>query len=261
MKRNSLTLALCVSALLIIGATWFRVREQTRAAGNLIVVNGNAAETEQVDQFLAANVSATSTLSSTEDLNQTDLFGRQYVSNFLSLSMNGQATDQNIDTLADSFANSAVTLSTYMAITREGITTVDATKENLQSYGDAVSTIYNKYRALAGQAIQKGGDLGSVESKNFASAMTALSKLSAQAAADLQKVPAPSSLANNHLALINNYLSNAEALGQLANIAKDPVSAYAALNTQAINGEAELALLATIKTTLLGQGIAFSTDI
>ncbi len=256
MSRLQLKLAILISVVLIGGATANRLINSTKEASNLIALK-NTGSVQNNDTSLQdiSPAYSTSTPSSikTETLTQTDLIGRQLFSDYLSLSSSGQATDDNINALAGSYAENLSNLSTIADISTDKITPEEDTVDNLSAYGDSVIAIHTKYQNLASALSTKGvSDIKSVAFVSFANSM---SSLYSRAASELLLLKVPASLVENHVALVNNYLSSADAAKTLSTISKDPAGAYSALVTQQKNSQEEIALFENIHRTLMSNGI------
>ncbi len=253
--HRHLGLALSFSALLIGGATWFRFASAENFSPTLSVVNDaptSISEVSIVDSPITSGNSASANLTT------TDLVGRQLVSDYLSLASNGQATDENINSLVGNFATNLSNLNSFKLYSSIDLVIVPDSKTSLEAYGASVSRIYKKYHDAAGRVVATAGPLTEVESKNFSSAMVALADLYKKSSEELKTVPTPSSLAEAHLKLVNNYISSSNALTAVANVNKDSTTAYAALSTQTENSAEETLIFSTIQTKLLGNGIIFN---
>lgn len=257
MQRH-LALALSISALLIGGATWYRIAYAQNPAQNLTIidrpVSGEAADTTIVD----APISNTDEGGQKEKLTSTDLVGRQLISQYLDLAQNGQATDANIQALAENAAQNIATINSFKPLTNTEIKIVADTKENFRAYGDAFNAINAKYQGLANIAASNGGDMSDISSKGFISVMSELAKLTKSSAEDLALLPVPASLASAHLGLINNYISSSNALAALSNANADSVTAFAGLVAQASNADEATSLILTIQSSILAQTSTFT---
>ena len=78
---------------------------------------------------------------------------------------------------------------------------------------------------------------------------------------ELLSLAVPFSLAENHLALINNHLSSATAMETLSRINDDPLIAYTAMTTQSKNSKEEANLIVEIQTALIANGVIFESGL
>ncbi|MDB5194814.1 MAG: hypothetical protein JWN50_828 [Parcubacteria group bacterium] len=259
--QRRLALALSISALLIGGATWFRVAHAQNPFKTLTVVNTpaqtNGNQTTIIDTPVAPNIATTTT----ENLTATDLVGRQFMSDYLSLASNGQATDANVNTLVGNYANNVAGLDSFALYTTADIKIVPTSTQSLQAYSNAVMAIYAKYHGMATAVVKSAGDLSSVDSKNFASTMNILGSFNLKASEDLKTVPVPDTLAVAHLKLVNNNIASGHALESIGNTTSDSVTAYAALSAQAENASETTDALLSIQSTLLANGILFNAGL
>ena len=262
MSRIRFIGALVVSVALIGGALWFRFVRIAPYSAQVVSVS----ELEQLlseDAFLKDLYSATTTprVTSTTTLSQTDLIGREMLTDYLSLKSKGEVTPDNLVSLADKYAEGIMNLDikTRKASLNQIIVLPDS-EANLATYGNTMTNIRSKYKALVA-AQYTGSGIADINSATFSTFMGATAKLYQASANELLLVRVPVSLAGNHLELVNNYLENAEVMKLISNTSKNPTQAYAALNVYTQNTEKESKLLLKIQTTLMASGIMFNTNI
>lgn len=257
MSRFRLTFALGISFALIATATWYRVTNANISSEpSLVVVNDSL---NALNQDIVNTDNIIKSVSSTTDsksLTQTDFIGRQLFSDYIGLMNKGQATDQNLNNLAASYAKTIAEKPRAKLATSQEIKVISDTIENLKSYSEAISKNRTKYQQLVAKS-SVTGTVDDPSSQGFESLMERFSDLYNQSANELKLLPVPAALKDNHIALINNYLSSAEAMKALAKTEVDPVEAYSALNTQATNSAEEQNLLLNIQKTLMANGIIF----
>ena len=262
MSRIRFIGALVVSVALIGGALWFRFVRIAPYSAQVVSVS----ELEQLlseDAFLKDLYSATTTprVTSTTTLSQTDLIGREMLTDYLSLKSKGEVTPDNLVSLADKYAEGIMNLDikTRKASLNQIIVLPDS-EANLATYGNTMTNIRSKYKALVA-AQYTGSGIADINSAAFSVFMGATGKLYQAFANELLLVRVPVSLAGNHLELVNNYLENAEVMKLISNTSKNPTQAYAALNIYTQNTEKESKLLLKIQTTLMANGIIFNSNI
>jgi hypothetical protein len=262
--QRRLAVALSISVLLIGGATWFRLTRVVKASRNLIVENKTTTSNLSSAALSEADIQTTATptnATTSESLNTTDLVGRQFMTDYLGLASNGQVTDANVSKLVDNYATNISNLDSFRPFATADITVVPTSKDTLDAYSKKVTAVYTKYHALGMNITNSAGDLSSTDSKNFAPTMLALSKLALSAAEELKAVPVPDSLSVDHLQLVNNGISSANALKAIGSINDDSVTAYAALNAQAQNASEATTILLDIQSKLLASGILFNAGL
>jgi len=255
MSRIKLTIALSIAVALIGGATWSRFFQTTPQEAYLVSVP----EIEQLsseEEFLEDFVDTGASLSTgpAAPLSETDLVGRQLFSDYIELASMGQTSSENLNTLATKYANNILNGPSVGRIEINQIIIVPNSEENLSRYSQSITFIRNKYKNLA-EGQYRTSEISDVNSPAFKTFMSAAGKLYRASANELLGVQTPISLAEDHRALINNYLGSALAMEALANISNDPVSAYAALNTQAKNTKEETDLLLKIQMAMIANGI------
>jgi hypothetical protein len=246
--------ALVISLVLILGALWFRISASRTTAASLVAVedaqNSGESDIISAEDFLAQS----STTVPTGSLSTTDLVGRQLFSDYMGLVNQGQATESNLTSLAETYVNALNTIPQGRSVGREELHTVEDTIENLQAYSEAVFALRNKYRSLATEAT-RGKTISDSNSSGFISLMSRLGNLYKAGGEELIGVAVPASMADTHQKLINNYFSSADAMNTLSKSDEDPLKAYVALDTQSKNNTEEEELLSIIQKTLMANGI------
>jgi hypothetical protein len=268
MTRFRLTLALSMAVILIGIATWKRFDQPSVYVANLVPVQnaGNSITEEEADNAALAEGYAemgispdatSSNATSTADLSSTDLVGRQFMSDYLDLAANGEATDDNIAALAGNYANSITSLSSTATVGPEMLTVIADSAQNFTAYSSTISNLYQKYQSATADIVKRSGDMSDISSQGFVPGMNALASLYQSAAKDLEDTPVPTSLADAHLRLVNNYLSSSASFKALANATSDSASAYSALVTEAQNSSDESAILQSIQAILAINDVSF----
>ena len=259
--------ALAISIALIGGALWFRfVRippyetEIVSVQGIEQLPSGNAL----LEDFLNASSSPASlATTSATALSQTDLIGRQLFAGYLALKSQGKLTPGDINALASKYAENIKNFDISIPkVNLNQIIVLPDSEDNLAKYGDAITKIRNKYKSLvAAQTENSGGDITDINSPAFSTFAGAVGKLYQASANELVLVGVPTTLATNHVDLINNYLESAVVMESLSNTTKDPIRAYAALNVYAQHTEQESELFLNIQKTMMANGIIFDSGI
>lgn len=262
MSPIRLTIAFSISIVLIGGAVWFRFGQTTYVSSNIIAVETSEpalSEETFLADFLATSTSISTKTTRAEPLSQIDLISRGLFSDYIALKSQGQATPNNINTLAGKYAESlAIQSIQTQQITLNQIIIVPDSKENLTLYGDNVINIRNKYKNLLITQYNKNTNLADPNSPAFSTFMSTAGKLYQSFADELLVTKVPVSLSKNHTDLINNYLVSARAMNMLSNISEDPTQIYVALNTQAKNSREEESFILNIQQTMMANGIIFN---
>lgn len=254
MSRSRIVFAICVSVALVSGATWFRFAQATEYYANLVSL-------DRLEQdYLLADMSddfiSDTTLSEDpeEPLSQTDIISRQLFSDYIALKSQGQVTPTNLKTLAEKYASQITRTENLVYVDRSQIAVVPDSDNALQNYGETILKTRSKYGNLINNLTDQT-KFDNIFDPEFKSFMISVADLYDNATEDLKNLPTPNSLADNHVKLINNYLSSARVSRALANIDQNPIGAYAALNMQAKNSEEEATLFSNIQITLLSKSI------
>ena len=265
MPRIQFIGALAVSMALIGGAMWFRfVRIPPYAAESVSVqeIEQSPSEDAFLKDLLNTDTSPSAT-STTTTLSQTDLIGRRLFSDFMALKSRGEVTPDDINALAENYAESIKNIDISIPkVNPNQIIVLPDSEKNLTLYGNAMANIRNKYKNLVAIQAENGGDgIRDVSSQAFSTFMGAVGKLYQASVNELLLVGVPTTLALNHINLINNYLESAEIMKLLSDTAKEPVRAYAALNIYAQHTEQESELFLNIQKTMMANGIILNSSI
>jgi hypothetical protein len=260
--RFNVALALSVSILIIGIASWSRFFAPVTVKPTLVAVDrGQVSQDEFAETFQDFLEPATVGMASTteEDLAVSDVVGRQLFSDYISLKSEGAVTPDNLQALAEKYANAVGTIGSTDRINNSQVTIIKDSSVVLKVYGDAVFQTRQKYQDLARNIAEKTefSDYFDPRFKNF---MMSMAKLCDQAAKELQNMPVPNSLADSHIKLINNYLDTGVVMQALGDLADNPIKAYAAINTQAEKAKEEEAILSNIRQILLSKGILISNS-
>ena len=264
MPRINLVISIFISFVLISGAMWFRFVRIPPYSAELVTVKEVGQlplENTYLEDFQNASTSLATVPITT--LSQTETVGRQLFSDFIALKSRGETTPSNIDTLADKYAESIKNFDLSISkVNPNQVVVLPDSEKNLTAYGDAITNIRNKYKNLVATQVQSGGSgITDINSPTFSTFMGTMGKFYQSSANELLLVGVPSSLALNHIDLINNYLESAEVMASLGNTTKDPIRAYAALNINIQNTGKESELLLNIRKTMMANGIIFNNGI
>jgi hypothetical protein len=264
MLRSRSTFAVIFSIVLIFGAVWVRyanAKDALAERDNQILLDtkndpySNLNTREGFNQALGKTSTTTPT-----NLTSTDLIGRQMFSDYMSLVSRGQATDENITKLANTYAQGMLKVNQGQStkITDEELKITGDTQTAFQIYATQTANILNKYSSLFRKNLNQVGISGEVAPENLSKFGTVLYPIYQQLAEELIKISVPLSLKETHLNLVNSYLESAYNLETLKKLNSDPVTALAAFNTQITNFETEMTLINNIKVFLGSKGVVFN---
>jgi len=192
--------------------------------------------------------------SSTPPLTTTDLIGHQLILDYVDLATRGQATDENLNKLAENYVDSIPTILSPRTLNYTDLTSVSNTRLNLQTYATDFTKIYKSYseRVKAANANAKNSN---VLGPGLYSLASNLSKIYLDTSNQLQKLPVPLALAENHLKIINIYLEDSVAMKAISETEKDASQAFAGMVTINNNMDEESAILNSITDILTKNGI------
>lgn len=258
MTRIRLIVALLISIIFIGGAGWFRFTRMTKITKGLATKDPS----EERGSF-DHNFPNTDTVSgvTSEPLSQTDVVSRKLFSDYISLTSNGPAGAEDVNKLAEKYATEILRQVSSTEIGMGQIKTIADSRTNLSLYSQNVTSIRNDNKNLIEKLYSESGATNDINNPSFKIFMEEVGKLYNSAAQTLLALEVPASLAENHRALINNYLSSSLVMKMFGNVSKDPVGAYAAMNTQVKNAEEESQILSNIQNTLIASGIIFEYNI
>jgi hypothetical protein len=255
--KNHVYLAIFLSVILVGGAAWVRF-SQEKEPSMLAVVESLEANDETYQDFLSDYlVNSTSTVSlaaSSEKIGTTDLISRQLINDYVSLSTNGQATQNNIGALAEKYVDAIPTLISPEKVNPTDFRITPNNKADFEYYAREVERIYRDYasRLIEIQSQKNINDMILSSSGNAAKNMGTIYEQTAQ---KLKVVPVPKALIEAHIDLTNIYLENAAAMDSLSQINSDPASAFAGLMLLSGNVNEEALIMGKIEQILSGNGI------
>jgi hypothetical protein len=249
--RGRLAIALSVSLVLIGFASWSRLSGGEKTQPSLLAVAQFDTNPEEVlRDFLATK--ETVSASSTETLTDTDLLGRQLMLDYVALAANGGATEEALAALAERYVENLPTLTNAEALTAFDLKVVSNNRGSFQTYAAALENIYRTYATgLLGAYSVESLKIGS----KSASMSNKMSEIYRQTALKLRAVPVPADVAEEHLALLNIYLSNASAMESLAVASSDPAQSFAGILAYKANATKEQEIISKIEKILEKNGV------
>lgn len=207
----------------------------------------SATSTPQTIQDSQKNtvVSKPKSTSTEQTLTLTDAISRDLFTRFAALKSNDSLdATAKAQLVSDLVANYDSENTTPLFGMRD-IKIVGASKDELSAYADAFKLIVNTRLGLMAVALQGKTDT------------TFIAKAYRQISRDLLKVPAPTPLAELHLATINNYENLANAVEGLIDYEKDPVKGVVALKTFRAADQQRVDLYTSLSSYLSKSGIIF----
>lgn len=259
--RLRLILALSVSVLLILGASWTRLVHKPASDNHLVAVE-EPVQADNVPIAAAPDTSSSSDISpepAAAPLSDTDLVTRQLFSDYLSMAYKGQVTPDNVDALASTYANSIANLNRASQLSPVDLNIVPDSKTVLASYNAKLGDIYGKYQTLLGAEFDSSAGLDTANPKlsAFGKRVSTLYKAEAQ---ELTSMPVPQSMLKNHLALVNNYMRNVTDYSSFASASTNPVDTMASISIAQNNLAEENTLITNIQNILSSSSIMKSSQ-
>jgi len=195
------------------------------------------------------------------DLTPTDIFARDIFSTYISARGSNDALDSTQTTaLAQSFFKNIPTYADSQ--TRYTSSAINLTSDNsddaLKDYSDTLKSIFAKYDSgleheLSVLANLSQADLGKVDLSDLFVIANSYT-LASQA---LLQVPAPSSLSDMHLEMINVLGAIAEELRALALLYEDPLNAITALSLYSDDSTTLTETIREIQSRFSNRGLIF----
>ena len=249
-----LALALFVSTLLVGGALWIRLSNGAEIKYELATVESDdAADAELLQYFLEPPEETPTAPVKTAPLTNTDILGRQLVMDYINLAASGEATEAQIETLAQKYVEIIPALNLAESISYIDLTTAPNTKANFQKYADEITAIHKTYAENISKKYV-GVNLDKPNAATYSFAL-AFGQAYRDAAEKLKDISVPNSLVQVHLKLTNSYLSSAASMKAVAQIDLDSASAFAGVITLNQNLNQEDALRGEISKILTANGL------
>lgn len=244
--RFRVALALCVSVIFIGWASWYRLSPVKKVQPSLALINEPSTE-EGIKEFLTPRIATSTTLAEAKPLTATEMVARGLIMDYVGLEANGQATDANIQGIANKYVEGIASLNNPNKVTSLDLTIVTNTKANMDNYTKEFSKIsINNSTKL--NNIYKQAD------SNISSLSTKAPKVYDQTANDLKNIAVPLLLTQSHLDLINLHLSSAVATKAMAQTGENPAMELAGLITWNENMDQEILILKEIESLLKSNG-------
>ncbi|KKQ83449.1 MAG: hypothetical protein UT07_C0004G0003 [Parcubacteria group bacterium GW2011_GWB1_38_8] len=255
--RFRLALALLISILLVVTASWSRFGT-TNYAPSIATLEQIQTDNEYYsdDSFIRdfLKPSTASTTLPAEPLSNTELIGRQLILDYIGLATSGQATEANIDAVANKYLESIPKIIKVQKISRSDIKIVPDNKSNFQNYADQILKIHREYAENINKAYTGANSLKTLNPAMYAFTLT-FNISYINAANGLKNLPVPTSLADLHLQLINSYFSSAASMKALSETEQDSTAAFAGLIILNENLDKEDVILNEISNILTANGI------
>lgn len=255
MMATRVVLSLFIS-LVMIGATIFaRLSTNDDAGGIIAIPNPEPRSETKKEIFLSENQRNTESEGPVM-LKAEDVIARQMLSELSELSASGRATSENLNVIANAYVNGIASqkIVSKKIANIQDLSVMTDTPENIFQYGKEMISLRSKY-ADSVRKISSGVEPNNVT--GFNRFIAASGDLYLASANELLRIRVPATLAENHLAIINNYFQSAEALKIIADSPDDPLSMYSAIQTQVQNSKKEGELFLNIQIAMSSNNNVF----
>lgn len=212
--RLGIGVALSFSILLVGVAGYFRTHVAKPLAA--VVSVDNLTEPVLVDNTPSTTTPATN---SEDSLTTTDLVSRQMMLDYLALANMQQDSQQNIDNLANKYANKVDSLYSPPPAGQIDLNIVADNRQNYKNYSATISNFVN--------------EMGSADSANQGddiALMKALASTYSKAVTELSTMAVPNGVSSLHRDLINKLAESAKALSVINDENADPMIAISDLS-------------------------------
>jgi hypothetical protein len=192
----------------------------------------------------------------------TEQMSRDFAMNYLNLSKNGNwNSDSQAELIQNLVDNYATTTSTQLTL-QDVLTFSDRETEKTKQFGNnTAKTVINYYPQLKTSPVDILSDAmnNKAATSTTASQLATISHAYRSIALDLQKIPAPVSLAAEYLDVINGYIKLADDVDNMRASFDDSVRGFVGLSNFQKDGEAQANLLKNITTYFASNGILFTS--
>ena len=219
--QTRLVSSIVVAVLLVGAAFWFRFAASRTPTGGLSLTDSPAGLNDYVP------TSMDSVIASGDSTNKTSLMGQQLLTDFISLSANGQNSGSDISNLTDQYVSNIAGLLKSEVIQKNLLNVVGSSKSEVSVYSEALQSILNQYEI----DLKKAAPTTTKMNSQFYAAARNMSVIYSNTASKLKTLAIPLPLADLHLKLINVYLSDAAAMTAIANTETDPAKSFSGLVT------------------------------
>lgn len=251
--RLSVLSALCVSLALIIGASWFKTDTVVKNPNLLSVEVPLSSNLESYEPTSVADLKATSEATNEEPLTTTDLVSRQLLIEYMNLAASGGASEEAINNLASKYAETVPTLGEQQKKNISEIKVVSNEQKSFLNYSEIMTDIIGSHSTKVESILLNGEGVEELGPELYSVAQS-LSNIYRETSLKILSVPAPLSLSQIHLDLINTYLAISQATEYMTKTDEDPVMAFAGTVMFKDSASKEAPLLSEINRILNQYG-------
>jgi hypothetical protein len=253
--RMRILSALFLSLILIIGAAVLRSNNSKQTPAPIVSVdtttNASPATYTSTD---VANLNGPNSTSTEENLTTTDVIGRQLITDYVNLAASGQATEESIDALALRYVEGIKNLNVTNELKLTDINIVPDTRENLKKYSEDLSKLINRHGTSVDKIFPNTNNLTNL-GEDLADTMNLLSSVYADIGTEMKSLPVPASISQEHLNLVNYYISSSESIKYISYVEEDPALSFAGIVALNDGLEKESSILSRINDILSKNGL------
>lgn len=240
--------SMIVFFLMIGAAVWFR-GDNVPNSGDLSLVKS---ESQRKSELFSPQTLPE--IDPSLGVSNVDYVSQQLFTDFLNLSLGGQATEEKLTELAYKYAESIASMKNAPEISSSDLVSVSDSKANLNKYTDEFVALYVKNRQKLAALLGSDTTYADLtpELMDLASDVALAYKDGVET---LKKMSVPKPLLEEHTNLTNIFLANAWAWESLAKVKEDPVYAYAGIVSTKDNLEKEREIVLKINDIIAGYDI------
>jgi len=200
------------------------------------------------------------TATSTEKETATSAFSKSFFSKYMSLEQNGTVGDKaSQDAIIEEVLATQEAQFNVIKYKMNDIKTEENTPENLQVYGNTLSTIYLKYveKYKQNQVLATESQINQ-NPTSFYIQMNEVGMIYKNLAEDLSKITVPKALVSLHTDLLNSFYKSSESLLAIAGTEKDPVRSLQGMSSHKDATVAQDNALSAISSYIISMGVKFT---
>ena len=196
-----------------------------------------------------------------EPKTKTEEISRNLFGEYLTLKQTGKLNSDSMQNLITKTISQIDTKESSFYSLSSIKTIPDTDPFGVKNYGNSLVTIREKYKSMYSEQpiITVGGTINFDDGASIESIKRAADLYKAESE-DLAKLLVPKSLVAAHTALLNNYVTSSEGLGQLALLRTDPIMAMAGIQKHTTAASEEAGILSSISQFFSSRSISFSFD-
>jgi hypothetical protein len=259
MLRSKISLAILLSLVLILIASWHRFYLAPTSDEDLIVINSENKMSEDflLDILNTAETKNFATPPTPERLSKTDILARNLFTDYAESNHKGLDSSADLEKIADKYSDLILEESQvgYTPVSISELSVVSDGVESLNIYGKKMLNL-RKEGIQEMESASSRSSMNQVGEQDYQEFFTKAAQLYNASAEEMVGIKVPKSLAGNHLRIINIYLQNAVALASLSKINDDPFAAIGAAKTQSVNSQIETELFLNIELALMAVGLS-----